>query len=81
MFKADHGAYPERGWPVADPYVALPAIAATSARVRLVILVIALARRRPWKLAAVERGNPRPTSPKSPALTAMHVSCSDDRLP
>jgi alkanesulfonate monooxygenase SsuD/methylene tetrahydromethanopterin reductase-like flavin-dependent oxidoreductase (luciferase family) len=51
VFIWDHVAYRERGWPVADPYVTLAAIAATTARVRLGVLVTALARRRPWKLA------------------------------
>jgi alkanesulfonate monooxygenase SsuD/methylene tetrahydromethanopterin reductase-like flavin-dependent oxidoreductase (luciferase family) len=51
VFIWDHVAYRERGWPVADPYVTLAAIAATSVRVRLGIMVTALARRRPWKLA------------------------------
>lgn len=51
VFIWDHVAYRERGWPVADPYVTLAAIAATTARVRLGVMVTALARRRPWKLA------------------------------
>jgi alkanesulfonate monooxygenase SsuD/methylene tetrahydromethanopterin reductase-like flavin-dependent oxidoreductase (luciferase family) len=51
VFVWDHVAYRERGWPVADPYVTMAAIAATTARVRLGVMVSALARRRPWKLA------------------------------
>jgi alkanesulfonate monooxygenase SsuD/methylene tetrahydromethanopterin reductase-like flavin-dependent oxidoreductase (luciferase family) len=51
VFIWDHVAYRERGWPVADPYVALAAIAAVTSRVRLGVLVSALARRRPWKFA------------------------------
>ena len=51
VFVWDHVAYRKRGWPVADPYVTVAAIAATTARVRLGVLVSALARRRPWKLA------------------------------
>jgi len=51
VFIWDHVAYRERGWPVADPYVTVAAIAATSVRVRLGVMVTALARRRPWKLA------------------------------
>ena len=51
VFIWDHVAYREPGWPVADPYMTLAAIVATSVRVRLGIMVTALARRRPWKLA------------------------------
>jgi alkanesulfonate monooxygenase SsuD/methylene tetrahydromethanopterin reductase-like flavin-dependent oxidoreductase (luciferase family) len=51
IFIWDHLAYPDREWPVADPYVTVAAIAATTARVRLGVLVSAVARRRPWKLA------------------------------
>lgn len=51
VFVWDHVAYRERGWPVADPYVVAAAIAARTTRVRLGVLVSAMARRRPWKLA------------------------------
>jgi alkanesulfonate monooxygenase SsuD/methylene tetrahydromethanopterin reductase-like flavin-dependent oxidoreductase (luciferase family) len=51
VFVWDHVAYRERGWPVADPYVVVAAIAAATSRVRVGVLVSALARRRPWKLA------------------------------
>lgn len=51
VFVWDHVAYRERGWPVADPYVVVTAIAAATSRVRVGVLVSALARRRPWKLA------------------------------
>ena len=51
VFVWDHVAYRERGWPVADPYVTVAAIAAVTERVRLGVLVSALARRRPWKFA------------------------------
>lgn len=51
VFVWDHIAYRERGWPVADPYVTVAAIAATTSRVRIGVMVSAMARRRPWKLA------------------------------
>ena len=51
VFVWDHVAYRERGWPVADPYVAVTAIAATTSRLRIGVLVSALARRRPHKFA------------------------------
>jgi alkanesulfonate monooxygenase SsuD/methylene tetrahydromethanopterin reductase-like flavin-dependent oxidoreductase (luciferase family) len=51
VFIWDHVAYRERGWPVADPYMTIAAIAALTTRVRLGVLVTALARRRPWKFA------------------------------
>lgn len=47
----DHVAYRRRGWPVADPTVALGAIAVATSRVRIGMLAAALPRRRPWKLA------------------------------
>ena len=34
----DHVAYRERGWPVADPYVTMAAIAGTTVRVRLGVM-------------------------------------------
>ena len=45
-FVWDHVAYREQGWPVADPYVAVAAIAARTERIRLGVLVSAVARRR-----------------------------------
>lgn len=50
-FVWDHVAYGEPGWAVADPYVTVAAIAAQTARIRLGVLVSAVARRRPAKLA------------------------------
>jgi alkanesulfonate monooxygenase SsuD/methylene tetrahydromethanopterin reductase-like flavin-dependent oxidoreductase (luciferase family) len=50
-FVWDHVAYREAGWPVADPYVTVAAIAAQTERIRLGVLVSAVARRRPTKLA------------------------------
>jgi len=47
----DHVAYRRRGWPVADPTVALSAIATATSQVRIGMLAAALPRRRPWKLA------------------------------
>jgi alkanesulfonate monooxygenase SsuD/methylene tetrahydromethanopterin reductase-like flavin-dependent oxidoreductase (luciferase family) len=51
VFIWDHVAYREPGWPVADPYISVAAIAARTSRVRLGVLIAALARRRPWKFA------------------------------
>jgi alkanesulfonate monooxygenase SsuD/methylene tetrahydromethanopterin reductase-like flavin-dependent oxidoreductase (luciferase family) len=51
VFIWDHLAYREREWPVADPYVTVSAIAAVTSRIRLGVMVSALARRRPWKFA------------------------------
>jgi alkanesulfonate monooxygenase SsuD/methylene tetrahydromethanopterin reductase-like flavin-dependent oxidoreductase (luciferase family) len=51
VFVWDHVAYREPGWPVADPYVAVAAIAQATSRIRVGVLVSAVARRRPWKLA------------------------------
>jgi alkanesulfonate monooxygenase SsuD/methylene tetrahydromethanopterin reductase-like flavin-dependent oxidoreductase (luciferase family) len=50
VFIWDHLAYRE-GWPVADPYITVAAIAAHTSRVRVGVLIVALARRRPWKFA------------------------------
>jgi len=50
-FVWDHVAYREPGWPVADPYMTVAAIAARTERIRLGVLVSAVARRRPTKLA------------------------------
>ena len=51
VFIWDHVAYREPGWPVADPQVAVAALAATTKHIRLGVLVVALPRRRPWKVA------------------------------
>jgi alkanesulfonate monooxygenase SsuD/methylene tetrahydromethanopterin reductase-like flavin-dependent oxidoreductase (luciferase family) len=51
VFIWDHVAYRELGWPVADPYMTIAAIAAQTTRVRVGVLMTALARRRPWKFA------------------------------
>lgn len=76
VFVWDHLAYRERGWPVADPYVTVAAIAQTTTRLRIGVLVSAVARRRPWKLAretasvdAVSNGRPRAT-PRIPSWMA-----------
>jgi alkanesulfonate monooxygenase SsuD/methylene tetrahydromethanopterin reductase-like flavin-dependent oxidoreductase (luciferase family) len=51
VFVWDHVAYRELGWAVADPYVSVAAIAARTSRIRVGVLIAALARRRPWKFA------------------------------
>jgi alkanesulfonate monooxygenase SsuD/methylene tetrahydromethanopterin reductase-like flavin-dependent oxidoreductase (luciferase family) len=51
VFVWDHIVYREPGWPAADPWVTAGAIAASTERVRLGVLVTPLARRRPWKVA------------------------------
>ncbi|MGH2737120.1 MAG: LLM class flavin-dependent oxidoreductase, partial [Actinomycetota bacterium] len=51
FFVWDHLVYRESGDPVADPWIATAAIAQATARVRIGVLVAALARRRPWKVA------------------------------
>jgi alkanesulfonate monooxygenase SsuD/methylene tetrahydromethanopterin reductase-like flavin-dependent oxidoreductase (luciferase family) len=51
FFVWDHVAYREPDAPVADPWVAVSAVAAGTQRVRLGVLVCPLARRRPWKVA------------------------------
>ena len=51
VFVWDHVAYRELGWAVADPYVSVAAIAAQTSRIRVGVLIAALARRRPWKFA------------------------------
>jgi alkanesulfonate monooxygenase SsuD/methylene tetrahydromethanopterin reductase-like flavin-dependent oxidoreductase (luciferase family) len=51
VFIWDHLAYGEPGWSVADPYISVAAIAANTSRVRVGVLIAALARRRPWKFA------------------------------
>ncbi len=51
VFVWDHVAYRELGWAVADPYMSVAAIAARTSRIRVGVLITALARRRPWKFA------------------------------
>ena len=51
FFVWDHQLWPDPEWTVADPVVAISAIAARTARVRLGILVNGLARRRVGKVA------------------------------
>ena len=54
LFLWDHLAPPDSeplATPVTDPWVAMAAIAARTERLRLGIMVVALARRRPWKVA------------------------------
>jgi alkanesulfonate monooxygenase SsuD/methylene tetrahydromethanopterin reductase-like flavin-dependent oxidoreductase (luciferase family) len=50
-FVWDHLVYHEAGDPVADPWIVTAAIAQATERLRLGVLVAALARRRPWKVA------------------------------
>ena len=51
LFVWDHLAYGEPGWAVADSYMSVAAIAARTNRIRVGVLIAALARRRPWKFA------------------------------
>ncbi len=51
FFVWDHLVYRGRGDAVADPWISIAAIAARTERVRLGVMVCALARRRPWKVA------------------------------
>ena len=54
LFLWDHLAAPDSeppATPVTDPWVAMAAIAGRTERLRLGIMVVALARRRPWKVA------------------------------
>jgi alkanesulfonate monooxygenase SsuD/methylene tetrahydromethanopterin reductase-like flavin-dependent oxidoreductase (luciferase family) len=54
LFVWDHLAAPDSeppSSPVTDPWVAIAAIAARTRRLRLGVMVVALARRRPWKVA------------------------------
>src|SRR5436190_11797564 len=54
LFLWDHLAAPDSEplpTPATDPWVAMSAIAARTERMRLGIMVVALARRRPWKVA------------------------------
>jgi hypothetical protein len=48
-FYGDHLLYRQPGWPVADPDAVVAAAVARTARVRLGVLMAALARRRPAK--------------------------------
>jgi alkanesulfonate monooxygenase SsuD/methylene tetrahydromethanopterin reductase-like flavin-dependent oxidoreductase (luciferase family) len=50
-FVWDHLAYRPHGAPVTDPWVAVAAIAQATERIKLGIMVVQLARRRPWKVA------------------------------
>jgi alkanesulfonate monooxygenase SsuD/methylene tetrahydromethanopterin reductase-like flavin-dependent oxidoreductase (luciferase family) len=51
VFLWDHLLYHDPAWPVADPTVTVSAMAAVTRTVRLAVLMVALPRRRPWKLA------------------------------
>jgi alkanesulfonate monooxygenase SsuD/methylene tetrahydromethanopterin reductase-like flavin-dependent oxidoreductase (luciferase family) len=51
FFLWDHMLFDGRPRPIADPWVALAAIAENTSRIRIGTLVTPLARRRPWKLA------------------------------
>jgi alkanesulfonate monooxygenase SsuD/methylene tetrahydromethanopterin reductase-like flavin-dependent oxidoreductase (luciferase family) len=51
FFLWDHVARPEGTFPMAEPWIALTAIAMTTQRLRIGPLVTPLARRRPWNVA------------------------------
>lgn len=51
VFMWDHVLYREPTWPVADPTVTIAAMAAATSHIRLGVMVTALPRRRPWKVA------------------------------
>jgi alkanesulfonate monooxygenase SsuD/methylene tetrahydromethanopterin reductase-like flavin-dependent oxidoreductase (luciferase family) len=51
VFVWDHLVYQADGDPVADPWTTVTAVAARTERVRVGVLVMALARRRPWLVA------------------------------
>ncbi|HEX4009303.1 MAG TPA: LLM class flavin-dependent oxidoreductase [Solirubrobacteraceae bacterium] len=51
LFVWDHIAWDNGRVPMADPWIALAAIAASTTRIRLGALITPLARRRPWKVA------------------------------
>lgn len=51
FFLWDHMLFDGRPRPIADPWVALAAVAESTSRIRIGTLVTPLARRRPWKLA------------------------------
>lgn len=50
-FVWDHLLYHDPSWAVADPLIVTGAVAAATQRIRLGVLMTALPRRRPWKLA------------------------------
>jgi alkanesulfonate monooxygenase SsuD/methylene tetrahydromethanopterin reductase-like flavin-dependent oxidoreductase (luciferase family) len=50
-FVWDHLLYHHADWPVVDPWVAVTAAAVRTERIRLGVLLAALARYRPWQLA------------------------------
>jgi alkanesulfonate monooxygenase SsuD/methylene tetrahydromethanopterin reductase-like flavin-dependent oxidoreductase (luciferase family) len=50
-FVWDHIARREGVWPVVDPWVSLGAMAASTDRLKLGVMVTPLSRRRPWKVA------------------------------
>lgn len=50
-FVWDHLLYHQPGWPVVDPWVAVTAAAVRTERIRVGVLLAALARYRPWRLA------------------------------
>jgi alkanesulfonate monooxygenase SsuD/methylene tetrahydromethanopterin reductase-like flavin-dependent oxidoreductase (luciferase family) len=51
VFLWDHLLHHDPTWPVADPTVTIAAVAARTRRVRLGVLMVAVPRRRPWKVA------------------------------
>jgi alkanesulfonate monooxygenase SsuD/methylene tetrahydromethanopterin reductase-like flavin-dependent oxidoreductase (luciferase family) len=56
VFVWDHLLYHDQSWPLADPTVVLAALATATTRVRLGVLMSALARRRPQKFAREQAG-------------------------
>ncbi|MGH3827284.1 MAG: LLM class flavin-dependent oxidoreductase, partial [Pseudonocardiaceae bacterium] len=51
LFLWDHVLYWQPSWPLVDPWIALSAAAMATERIRLGVLMTAVARRRPWILA------------------------------
>jgi len=51
LFLWDHILYWQPSWPLVDPWIALSAAAMSTHRIRLGVLMTAVARRRPWILA------------------------------
>jgi alkanesulfonate monooxygenase SsuD/methylene tetrahydromethanopterin reductase-like flavin-dependent oxidoreductase (luciferase family) len=51
VFLWDHLLHHDPSWPTADPTVTIAAVAARTRAVRLAVLMVALPRRRPWKVA------------------------------